>query len=151
MFCALFAGGALIAKRPEPVKKSGPVSCAPVFRIDTALNGQWYLLPVLAADTATGRYPAINFNVAKGTFTGHTGCNRMNGTFKRTDTSLVINERIMMTRMACPGYNEPAFIKTLLSTNRYKIKDSVLVLMFDQTELSKWTRKPYRAPVSKRT
>jgi heat shock protein HslJ len=143
MFSALLAGGALIT-----VKK--PASSASVTRIDTFLNGQWYLQPVLPSDTAAGRYPAINFNIAKGTFTGHTGCNRMNGTFKYTDTSLVINERIMMTKMACPGYNESAFIKTLLSTNRYKKQDSVLVLMFDQTELSRWTRKPYRAPMGKR-
>lgn len=152
-FGALLAGGALIAlKKPEYKKEEKKViSCAAMIKADTSLNGQWYLQPVLASDTAAGKYPTISFNVAKGTFTGHTGCNRMNGTFNRTDTSLVINERIMMTKMACPGYNEAAFIKTLLNTNRYKKEDSVLILMFDQTELSRWTRKPYRAPVGKRT
>jgi heat shock protein HslJ len=151
--CALIAGGALIAlKKPEYKKEEKKViSCAAMSKADTSLNGQWYLQPVLASDTAAGKYPTINFNIAKGTFTGHTGCNRMSGSFKRTDTSLVINENIMMTKMACPGYNEAAFKKALLSTNRYKKEDSVLILMFDQTELSRWTRKPYRAPVSKRT
>lgn len=118
---------------------------------DTSLRGEWFLQPVLASDTAAGKYPSIRFNEAKGTFTGHTGCNRMSGTFTRTDTSLVFSERIMLTKMACPGYNEAAFLKTLLSTNRYKREDSVLVLMFNQTELSRWTRKPYRAPMSKGT
>lgn len=153
MFGMLLVSGALITlKKPAAKKEKEMVmSCAPIKEVDTFLNGQWYLQPVLASDTAAGRYPAINFNVAKGTFTGNTGCNRMSGTFKRTDTSLEFNERIMTTKMACTGYNEAAFIKTLLSTNRYKKQDSVLVLMFDQTELSRWTRKPYRAPVGKRT
>jgi heat shock protein HslJ len=118
---------------------------------DTSLNGEWFLQPVLASDTAAGKYPSIRFNEAKGTFTGHTGCNRMSGTFNRTDTSLVFNERIALTKMICTGYNEAAFIKTLLNTNRYKREDSVLVLMFNQTELSRWTKKPYRAPMSKGT
>ncbi|WP_315819179.1 META domain-containing protein [Paraflavitalea speifideaquila] len=118
---------------------------------DAALNGEWFLQPVLASDTAAGRFPSIKFNVANGTFSGHTGCNRMNGTFKRTDTSLTINENIKLTRMICTGYNEAAFLKTLLNTNRYKRDAEVLVLMFDQTELSRWTRKPYRAPMSKGT
>ncbi|AXY76746.1 META domain-containing protein [Paraflavitalea soli] len=116
---------------------------------DTSLNGEWFLQPVLASDTAAGKFPSIKFNVAKGTFTGNTGCNRMNGTFKRTDTSLTINEHIVVTKMVCPGFNEAAFLKTLLNTNRYKKENDVLVLMFDQTELSRWTRKPYRAPMSK--
>jgi heat shock protein HslJ len=150
---ALLTGGILMAlKKPEYKKEERKViSCAAMIKADTSLNGQWYLVPVLPTDTAAGRYPTISFNIAKGTFTGHTGCNRMSGSFRRTDTSLVISENIMMTKMACPGYNEAAFIKALLNTNRYKKEDSVLILMFDQTQLSKWTRKPYHAPVGKGT
>lgn len=118
---------------------------------DTSLNGEWFLQPVLPSDTAAGRFPSIKFNVVQGTFTGHTGCNRMSGTFKRTDTSLIFNERIALTKVNCTGYNEAAFLKTLLNTNRYKRENDVLILMFDQTELSRWTRKLYRAPMSKGT
>lgn len=118
---------------------------------DTLLNGQWYLRPVLASDTAAGKFPTITFDVAKGTFTGNTGCNQMSGSFKRTDSSLVFDERIQLSKMICPGFNEAAFLKTLLNTNRIKRDNDMLILMFDQTELSRWTRKPYRAPVSKRT
>jgi heat shock protein HslJ len=151
MFYTLLVGS-LGANKPSPVaeQKQELVSHRMALA-DTSLNGEWFLVPVLPSDTAAGKFPSINFNVAKSTFTGHTGCNRMSGTFKRTDTSLIINERIIRTEMACPGYNEEAFIKTLLNTNRYQRKDSVLVLMFDQTELSRWTRKPYHAPMSKGT
>lgn len=144
--CALLAGGVELNRQATNKHDFSKTVYIPA---DTSLNGEWFLLPVLASDTAAGRYPTIKFNVAKGTFTGHTGCNRMNGTFRRTDSSLTISERIMLTKMACPGYNEPAFLKTLLSTNRYKRDDSVLVLMFNQTELSRWTRKPYHGPISK--
>lgn len=150
MACTLLAGSLVANKNALIGRHEGPGHAysytAPA---DTALNGEWFLQPVLASDTAAGKFPSIKFNVAKGTFTGHTGCNRMNGTFKRTDTSLTINEHIAVTKMVCPGFNETAFLKTLLNTNRYKRDNDVLVLMFDQTELSRWTRKPYRAPVSK--
>ncbi|WP_276479448.1 META domain-containing protein [Paraflavitalea pollutisoli] len=142
--CALLAGTLLTAR---PI--SGPLVADQ--KRDTMLNGEWFLQPVLASDTAAGKYPSIKFDVAKGHFTGHTGCNRMSGAFKRTDSTLIFDERIQVTEMACPGYNETAFLKTLLNTNRIKRDGSVLILMFDQTELSRWTRKPYKAPLSKGT
>lgn len=148
--CALLAGG-LVVNKPVMEGLEGKALSTRSIVADTSLNGEWFLQPVLASDTAAGKFPSIKFNVAKGTFTGHTGCNRMSGSFKRTDTSLTINENITLTKMACTGYNEAAFLKTLLNTNRYKREDDVLVLMFDQTQLSRWTRKPYRAPMSKGT
>lgn len=148
--CALLAGS-MALNRQATIQQGSTDMPVHTLIADTSLKGEWFLVPVLASDTAAGRFPSIKFDVANSTFTGHTGCNRMSGTFKRTDTSLTINERIVLTKMACPGYNEAAFLKTLLNTNRYKREDSVLVLMFNQTELSRWTRKPYRAPVSKNT
>lgn len=59
-----------------------------------------------------------------------------------TDTSFSFGKDMISTKMACVGYNEQAFIDNLLRTNHYKIKDGVLILMFDATELSRWTRKP---------
>lgn len=140
--CALLAGSLLTA---SPV--TGPVTFDQ--KRDTMLNGEWFLQPVLASDTAAGKFPSIKFDVAKGHFTGHTGCNRMSGSFKRTDSTLTFDERIQVTEMVCTGYNETAFLKTLLNTNRIKRDGAVLILMFDQTELSRWTRKPYRAPMGK--
>jgi heat shock protein HslJ len=147
--CMLLAGSLLWNSPQFTEQKNNNNLILPVA--DTALNGEWFLQPVLASDTAAGRFPSIKFNVANGTFSGNTGCNRMNGTFKRTDTSLTINENIRLTKMICTGYNEMAFLKTLLNTNSYKRDGDILVLMFDRTELSRWTRKPYRAPMSKGT
>ncbi|GAC1424695.1 MAG: hypothetical protein NVSMB7_00790 [Chitinophagaceae bacterium] len=109
---------------------------------DTSLNGKWFLQPLLAADTAAGKIPFLQINLSAGSFMGNTGCNSMRGSFRKTDTSLVFNQNMITTKMICTGYDEAAFIKSLLHTNRYKIEKGILILMFDATELSRWTRKP---------
>ena len=118
------------------------------FRDTATLAGNWYLLPVLPSDTGAGRTPQLNFNLADKSFSGNSGCNSMSGSFEYSDTSLVFNERIMLTKMACLGYNEQAFIKNLLRTNHYEFRDSILVLKFEETELSQWARTPSKPPVS---
>lgn len=108
---------------------------------DTTIAGHWVLQPVLSSDTAAGKIPTLNFNLATKKFTGNTGCNDMSGNFLVSGDSLSFNEQIVTTRKACEGYNEKAFIDNLTKTNHYKIEDGVLQLMHDQTILSKWTRK----------
>src|SRR4051794_12355050 len=108
---------------------------------DTTIAGVWVLQPVLSSDTAAGRLPQLNFNLATKKFTGNTGCNDMSGSFFIRKDSLAFNEHSVSTRKMCQGYNEKAFIDNLTKTNHYKIEDGVLQLMNDQTILSKWTRK----------
>ncbi|MFT3826185.1 MAG: META domain-containing protein [Chitinophagaceae bacterium] len=114
----------------------------PVAQDTAGLRGEWFLQAVLPSDTATGKIPSLNFDLAKRRVSGNTGCNRLSGSFVLTDTSLTFGKDMITTKMACIGYNEHAFLENLVRTNHYKIKDSVLILMFDATELSRWTRKP---------
>ncbi|MEP7279409.1 MAG: META domain-containing protein [Bacteroidota bacterium] len=115
------------------------------FADTVSLNGQWFLQPLLASDTAAGKFPILRFNLAAGAITGNTGCNSMRGSFKKTDSSLVFDQNLVTTKMNCTGYDEAAFLKSLLHTNRYRIENGVLILMFDKAELSRWTRKPDRS------
>jgi heat shock protein HslJ len=117
----------------------------------TTLAGNWFLQPVLTSDTATGTIPRLQFNLNSRRFTGHTGCNNMSGTFNFTDTSMSFNKDIVSTKMACVGYNEKAFLENLLRTNTYKLENGMLILMFGEQELSRWTRKVMPKPVSNRT
>ena len=117
----------------------------------TRLDGVWFLQPVLASDTATGKIPTLIFNVSKSRFTGHTGCNNMSGRFEMSGKTLRFDSNIITTKMACAGYNERGFIKSLLHVNGYKFDNGVLILLFDATELSRWTRQPPRAPQINRT
>jgi heat shock protein HslJ len=107
----------------------------------TTLEGAWQLQAVLPSDTATGKIPTLVFDLKSKKFQGNTGCNNMSGNFYTEGDSLSFNEQILMTKMACPGYNEQGFIESLTKTDRYKIDKGVLQLMQEQTILSKWIRK----------
>ena len=138
----MYGGWSPSTSHPEYTNRIGAdVKCM----ADTgSLNGKWFLQPLLASDTATGKIPELNINLSSHSFSGNTGCNSMRGSFQKTDTSLVFNQNIITTKMACTGYDEAAFIRNLLRTNSYKFEKGVLILMFDATELSRWTRKPDR-------
>jgi heat shock protein HslJ len=115
----------------------------------TTLGGIWYLQPVLPSDTAAGKTPSLDLNLTKSRFMGNTGCNSMSGEFwfSKTDSSLSFSEKIATSKMVCPGYNERAFVKSLLSAGRYRLRDGILTLLSDDnTELSHWVRKPGKAP-----
>ncbi len=115
----------------------------------TSLNGTWILVPILASDTAAGKVPTINFNLPAQQFTGNTGCNSMRGTFGFTDSALKINEQIVTTKMACPGYNEDAFLKNLSRTNGHKFEKGMLILLINGAEGSRWTRTKVKPDVIK--
>jgi heat shock protein HslJ len=115
----------------------------------TTLGGVWYLQPVLPSDTAAGKIPSLDLNLTKSRFLGNTGCNTMHGEFRfsKGDSSLSFNDKIVTSKMTCPGYNERAFMKSLLSAGRYRLRNGVLTLLSDDnTELSHWVRKPGNAP-----
>ena len=115
----------------------------------TTLAGRWYLQPILPSDTATGKVPILDLNLDKSRFSGNTGCNNMHGEFwfSKTDSSLSFSEKISTTKMACPGYNEPAFMKSLRSAGRFRLRNGVLTLLSDDnTELSHWVRRPGAGP-----
>lgn len=117
----------------------------------TVLDGPWYLQPVLASDTASGKRATIQFDLKKSHFAGNTGCNNMSGKFwySATDSSLSFSDKLITTKMACPGYNEKAFLKSLLLTTHYKLRKGVLTLLAeDNTELSRWERKPTAPPTT---
>ncbi|HEY6902306.1 MAG TPA: META domain-containing protein [Puia sp.] len=124
--------------------KPSAASGKPSAPDSTTLGGTWYLQPVLASDSATGKVPMLTLDLAKTKFTGNTGCNSMRGElwFSRNDSSLSFSDKIVTTKMACPGYNEPAFMKSLKSTTHYRLRNGVLTLMSDNAELSRWMRKP---------
>ena len=137
---------------PEKQPSDSVIASAakPVAPDTSSLGGSWYLQPVLPSDTAAGKTPSLVLDLAKSRFSGNTGCNTMRGAFyfSKTDSSLTFSDKITTTKMACPGYNEPAFMKSLRSTSHYRLRNGMLTLLSeDNTELSRWMRKP--ATVSK--
>jgi heat shock protein HslJ len=135
------------AKETEPALSVAVV--AKIANDTTSLAGSWYLQPVLPSDTAAGKTPVLQLDLAKSRFAGNTGCNPMHGQFwySNTDSSISFSDKMVTTRMACPGYNEPAFLKSLKNTTHYRLQDGVLTLLSDEkAELSRWMRKPAHGP-----
>ncbi|WP_127132599.1 META domain-containing protein [Pseudoflavitalea rhizosphaerae] len=120
------------------------------YKPDTSLNGLWYLQPALPSDTATGTFPSLHFNLKTKKFSGNTGCNTMSGSFTLTDSSFQFNDNMQIGKKVCTGFNEAAFLKSLFMANRYTVEGPVMTLWFDQTKLSRWTRKPYKRPAIKK-
>ncbi len=107
---------------------------------EDSLAGRWSLIPALPSDTATGRIPYLVFNLTNMKVTGNTGCNNFSGSFAKDNSSLSFDSNFVSTKMACPGYDESAFIRNLLRTNRYKIYGDTLELQTDRTPLSYWLK-----------
>src|SRR6195952_571413 len=127
LFLFLHSWPTITARASHPLNDSTTINAKAVA--DTgSLNGQWFLQPMLASDTAAGKIPELRFNISAHSFSGNTGCNTMRGSFEKTDTSLVFNQNIVVTKMACTGYDEAAFLKSLQRTNRYKFENGVLIL-----------------------
>jgi heat shock protein HslJ len=126
---------------PTGVTAAAPAPKAPDT---TTLGGRWYLQPVLPSDTATGKTPWLDLNPDHSSFTGNSGCNSMHGKFyySKTDSSLSFNDKIAISKMNCPGYNEPGFLKSLKNTSRFRLHEGILTLIGDNhTELSHWARR----------
>jgi heat shock protein HslJ len=123
------------------------VSTVPMAPDTSSLAGRWYLQPVLPSDTATGKIPWLELNTDLSRFTGNTGCNSMHGKFyfSKTDSSLSFSDKIFLSRMACPGFNELGFLRSLTSTVRFKLRHDTLIFIGDgHVELSKWIRKMHK-------
>jgi heat shock protein HslJ len=135
--CQAPAGG------PSP-KDTVAKAIVPQAPDTTTLAGSWFLQPVLPSDTGAGKTPSLQLDVVKSRFSGNTGCNTMRGQFwfSKSDSSLSFSDKIITTKMACQGYNEAAFIKSLQHANHYRLRNGVLSLQADNTELSRWMRKP---------
>ena len=103
------------------------------YLFDATLNGKWLLekvgaKEVRATDFAKG-LPEVDFNISKGTMSGHDGCNTISGQLEVQGNRIKFFG-IAATKMACPG-NNPAhnFVNKLSnSVATYYFKDGKLFL-----------------------
>jgi heat shock protein HslJ len=153
--CQSGGGGTSDQRSDTATAASAAIPAPPPPAPDTtSLGGRWYLQPVLPSDTATGKTPWLDLNPDLSHFAGNTGCNSMHGKFyfSKTDSSLAFNDKIAISKITCPGYNEAAFLKSLKNTSRFKLhKDTLTFIGDDHSELSRWIRKPATAPKALKT
>jgi len=63
----------------------------------------------------------------------------MSGSFLATYSTLHFSDKMITTRMFCPGYNEMAFLKNLLSTDGYHFNNGWLILTSGDSVISRWS------------
>ena len=73
----------------------------------------------------------------------------MSGNFVKKEDGLLFNEDIITTKKACEDYNEKTFLDNLIRTNGFKIESGVLMLMYNETILSKWARQVKIKPLKR--
>ena len=109
------------------------------------LAGTWELNYLAGQSGLEGvfpdRKPMLTFNEATGRFSGSTGCNRFNGTATIDGSAIGFPEPMTMTRMACPGNGEPAFMDVLKKVNRYAITDNTLTFIVGDVAVMRFSRR----------
>jgi heat shock protein HslJ len=107
----------------------------------SALAGKWYLEHDVDSDSSFHRLPEIDFDIVQYHFSGSTGCNRMSGSFTATEKSLHISNKMITTRMFCPGYDEMSFLKNLLKVDGYHFNNDSLIMTCKDSVVSSWIQK----------
>ena len=120
--------------------RSDALPAAVTWQPGNTPNGKWRLIPAMPSDTATGRIPFLNFIMQEKRITGNTGCNNFSGTFNIDKNALLFNHDFVSTKMACPGYDEAAFERSLLRTNNFELSGDTLCLKENATPLSYWIK-----------
>ena len=110
------------------------------------LQGRWELTFLALegksfAELFGQRRPALEFNRLEKRVTGNTGCNQLAGTYTIHQQSLLFGSNIVVTKMACPDYDEQTFLQALSSINRFIIKSDQLNLLRDSTLIMSFTKK----------
>jgi len=84
----------------------------------------------------------IEFNEKDARFGGNTGCNRMSGSFTKTDSSIKFSQ-IISTKIFCQDTSEVenAFTRNLEEPARFEIKNGKLYLFADETAVLEFTAK----------
>jgi heat shock protein HslJ len=105
------------------------------------LDGKWYLQRDMTNDSSNTRIPEIRFDIMQNRFSGNTGCNQMSGNFLATERTLHISDKMITTRLFCPGYDEMSFLKNLLKADGYHFNEGYLILTSGDSIVSRWSRK----------
>lgn len=97
----------------------------------SSINNKWTADSINGIKTDSSVYrdnfPVLEFNSEKGTVTGSTGCNSLNGSFVVTGSAIKISD-IITTKMFCVDIDEVTFLDILKKTDNYEIREGKLYL-----------------------
>ena len=110
------------------------------------LEGAWELNYISGRRIAfeglyPGRKPFIKFDLTSNRFSGNTSCNSFSGALHAENDQISFTEPFMMTKMACPGEGEQAFLDVLKTVDHYSIEGNALTLIKDDVAVMRFERK----------
>lgn len=106
------------------------------MKTTTSLEGTWQLNYITGPRIAfDGLYPdkkpTIIFDLAANKVAGNNSCNQYFGTLKVNGNKINFKDAKMgMTMMACPGFGETTYMKTLEKIDSYSISEDGKTLNF---------------------
>lgn len=111
------------------------------------LEGRWELTLFTPggkefAEMAGQRRPELIFRTAEKKVSGTTGCNQLSGSYTVSASSFQFGTHMALTKMACPAYDETAFLNALTSINRFVINNDQLQFLQDSTLVMTFSKKP---------
>ncbi|WP_417609147.1 META domain-containing protein [Owenweeksia hongkongensis] len=97
------------------------------------MDSEWNLVSFSGAESENWDFetyqPTLLFDINEGRISGSTGCNRYSGAAEYDGKSFKIAKEMVMTKRACRGVNEQAFIDTLTKADSYLISNEGNSLM----------------------
>ena len=110
------------------------------------LSGTWELVLFPNAGKSFAelfgdRKPELQFTAADNNVSGTTGCNRLRTSYSIKGQRFSFDKNIITTKMACPGYDETAFLNALTQVNQYRLTEGQLQLLQDSTLVMAFAKK----------
>jgi heat shock protein HslJ len=120
------------------------IGCSSSRRAAAELNGTWELVMFPSTSKTldeifTMKRPELQLE--NGRLSGTTGCNRINGTYTASGTSIQFGPNLALTKMGCPNYDENIFLEAFNKVNHYQLKNNELQLMQDSTLLMTFAKR----------
>lgn len=117
------------------------IACAPSRKPPTEkkLEGDWSLAVFpyqkkTLAEVFGNRVVEMQFDKDSSFVSGTTGCNRFRGRYTADAENLRFSQNMVLTKMACPDYDEQLFLNALTRVNRYRLIEGQLELL-NNTEI----------------
>jgi len=114
--------------------------------ITESIEGNWELVNFPSggkefAELFGQRKPELQFDESNKKVSGTSGCNHISGGYTRDGKMIQFAGNMIMTKMACPGYDETIFMDALRKVNRFEIQNDQLTLMQNDMVLMTFAKK----------
>lgn len=110
------------------------------------LQGRWELTLFAPGDKEFAelfgqRRPELEFNTTEKRVSGTTGCNQLSGNYTVSGSTFQFGSNMILTKMACPAYDETKFLNAMSAVNRFILNSDQLQFLQDSTVIMAFGKK----------